>query len=59
MRNKVKRWMENNRSEYIDDCNEVNYTGLAEGAAQEFDLYEDNEEATIPEWVFDLALLIK
>ena len=51
----VKSWMKSNVSEYLDEVGEVNSTKLAEDAAQEFDLYEGEEDAEIPEWVFDYA----
>lgn len=33
-------------------------TQLAEGCADALDLYENDAEATIPDWVFDLAYLV-
>lgn len=39
-----------------DDCGDVNYTLLAENMADKFDLYEDNVDYVIPEWVFDIAV---
>lgn len=53
---KVRAWMTQHVDEYVDECNEYDCTKLAEDAAQEFDLYEDNDTFTIPEWVFDLAV---
>lgn len=50
----VRRWMSCNAKQY-QDCGETNATRLAEGAASEFDLYESDEDATIPEWVFEMA----
>lgn len=44
---KAKKWMSNNCSEYD------NATTLAEEAASEFDLYEDDIDYVIPEWVFE------
>jgi hypothetical protein len=52
---RVKKWMQEYHADYIDSCNETDHTGLAEAAAEEFDLYENDSEATIPEWIFDLA----
>ncbi|WP_394845145.1 hypothetical protein LZC95_49985 [Pendulispora brunnea] len=37
-------------------CLEVNYTLLAENAAAELELYEDDPDESIPEEVFELAL---
>jgi hypothetical protein len=51
----VKSWMRSNTDEHLD-CGEVNLTGLAENAAHEFDVYEEDSEATIPEWVFEMAV---
>jgi hypothetical protein len=51
---KVKRWMRIHESEYMDECNELDCTRLAEDAAQEFDLYE-GDNCDIPEWVFELS----
>lgn len=53
---KVKRWMIVNIDNFIDECNEVDCTSMAENAAEEFDLYEDDVDYTIPEFVFDLAV---
>ena len=38
--------------DYID-CGEVQCTQLAEAAAFDFDIYD--EDSNIPEWVFELA----
>jgi hypothetical protein len=52
-KNKVKRWMETNARQHVDRfTGEVNYTSLAEEAAQEFDIYEGDE---IPEELFELS----
>lgn len=51
----VKYWMRESIDAYVSCCDEVNLTQLAEDAAQEFDLYEDDSDATIPEWVFELS----
>lgn len=57
----ARKWMRgqlrHNRAEY-DDCGEVNSTKLAEDCAQEFNLYGDDPDATIPMWVFDLAVTV-
>lgn len=46
----VRKWMMLSLRE-MKTC-----TQLAEEAAIEFDLCADDEQATIPEWVFDLAV---
>jgi hypothetical protein len=51
----VNRWMSLNREDYIDQCGELDCTKLAEEAADMFNLYENDDEATIPEWVFEMA----
>lgn len=57
----IRKWMfrqlDHFRKDYLD-CGEVNATVLAENAAHEFDLYEENADATIPEEVFDMAVEI-
>ena len=59
MRNKVENWMRREVQEYLDECNEINCTKLAEDAANEFNLYvNDPEEGTIEEWVFELAFQV-
>lgn len=51
----VKAWMREHANKYIDQCDELNITLLAEHAAYEFDLYLNTPDATIPEWVFDMS----
>lgn len=51
----MRRWMEQHVEEHIDDVNEVDATGLAEAAAEQFDAYEDRRDYKIPEEVFDMA----
>lgn len=51
----VQTWMRMHSLEHLDPCGEVNNTELAEAAAVEFNLHEDDADATIPEWVFDCA----
>lgn len=52
----VKRYMQREIEDHVDYvCLEVNATGLAEDAAAHFDLYEDEVNYEIPEWVFDVA----
>lgn len=43
-------------SDHEDMCGEVNCTTLAEAAANEHDLYEDDYTYTIPKWVYDMAV---
>ena len=53
-------WMmrELNRNfKHYDDSGEVNCTLLAENCADSLDLYEDDDDYTIPEVVFDDAVL--
>lgn len=42
--------------EYRDKCGDINCTKLAEDACDSFNLYEDDDDATIPEWIFDCAV---
>ena len=54
---KTKRWMEQNVKDYVDrKTDEVDATGLAEAAANEFNIYENQQDYDIPEEVFDLAV---
>jgi len=53
MKRKVKKWMRDNLSEYVDECGEYNCTQLGENACQHFDLYKGDD---IPEWIFDMAV---
>lgn len=50
----VLRWMRSNLADYVDDSGEIMLTELAESAAGEFNVYE-NEDYDIPEWVFEFA----
>lgn len=57
------RWLRRNVGDYLDDCNEVDTTRLAEAAADALKLYRDPENADvddhaakIPDQVYDLAL---
>lgn len=54
-RSRIARWMGNHVDEYVDDCNEVNATGLAEACAASLDAYEDTIDYNIPAIVFDVA----
>ena len=51
----VKAWMREHARHHVDLCGELNLTGLAENAADEFEVYGADPDATIPEWVFDMA----
>jgi hypothetical protein len=60
LKKKVLAWMRNNFREHVDgSCNELNMTTLSESAADNFNLYEDEVDYTIPEWVFELATQVK
>ena len=50
-------WMRQNAGAYIDQCGEVDCTRLAEDAANEFDLYTD-DDGTIPVELFEGSFLI-
>lgn len=50
----IKSWMRKNVSDYRDDCGELDYTGLAEGCANELGIFI-NADCDIPDEVFDLA----
>lgn len=52
---KVRRFMRLHRTAFIDKCGGVDATGLAEVAAQQFDIYDDKVFFNISEWVFDMA----
>jgi hypothetical protein len=54
----VRFWMRKNVADYLDECNEYDCTRLAEDAAQKFDLYEGDDNATIPEWIFEASFAI-
>lgn len=51
----VKAWMREHAGHHVDSCGELDLTGLAETAADEFEVYDADPDATIPEWVFDMA----
>ena len=46
----VRRWMQLHAREY------TNSTNAAENCANDLDLCDDDAEATIPEYVFEIAL---
>lgn len=52
----VRRWMTEHVTEYLDECNEVNCTHLAEAACQEFDAYGPAPDYACPEEYFDWAV---
>jgi len=52
----VKAWMRTHTNEHVDSCGEVDMTRMAENAADEFEVYLPDSDATIPEWVFDMAV---
>jgi hypothetical protein len=55
--NKIKATMRRLAPDCVDkDTNEINCTKLAENTAAALNLYEDDEDYTIPEEVFDLAV---
>jgi hypothetical protein len=59
MKSRVKNWMLREVQQYLDECNEINCTKLAEDAADKFDLYvDDPEEGTIEEWVFEMSFQV-
>ena len=49
----VQNWMFRNAAEF------ETATELAEGAAAQFDLYENDRDRTIPERVFEMAAFVK
>jgi hypothetical protein len=55
-RSKVKGWMTKEVGNHVDrKTDEVNTTSLAEAAASEFNIYEDNRDYKIPDDLFDLS----
>jgi len=57
-RDLVRMWMMAEVEDY-DDGIDINCTRLAEDAADEYDLYDDDIDFTIPEWVFELAFEVE
>ncbi len=51
----LKTFMRNNLEDHRDECGEVNTTGLAELAADHFDLFEDRVDWRPLERCFDAA----
>lgn len=51
----VRDWMQTNRWQFTDLCGEINCTKMAEDAADNYNLYEDDIDFKIPEWVFELS----
>lgn len=59
LKNKVKKWMLNNYSGYVDPMTgELNATSLAEAASDQYDLYHDHISWEIPEEVFSWSVEI-
>lgn len=54
VKEKVRKYIKEHWREHVDECNEINCTGLAEACAEEFGFYTDTE-CTIHGEVFDLA----
>jgi len=60
----VRQWMRDNASDY-DDGIDINRTRMAEDAADQFDIYECDEDTairdgyTVPEWVYELAVEVE
>lgn len=53
----VKKWMRLHAKDHVDHkTGEVNATGLAESAADAFNLYEDRRDYTISEVLFSWSL---
>lgn len=48
-RGRVRNWCNTHKNEYD------NSTQLSEGCCESLDLYEDNVEWKIPEWLFEIA----
>jgi len=53
--NRARRFMDNNKLDYVDYSNQMNCTTLAEDCAEELDLYEDDIVFTIPKWLYSLS----
>lgn len=55
---KSRKWMINelkyNLSDYLD-CGEIQCTKLTEDCANCFDLYDNDNDATIPDGLFEMA----
>lgn len=51
----LRQALESDRSYYVV-ADVAQLTALAEDCANALDLYGDDDTATIPEWVFELAL---
>lgn len=53
----IKNYMLANSVDHIDNTTgSVNSTALAEDTTDHFDLYENEVDYAIPEWVYELAL---
>ena len=56
-KNQCRNWMKRNVECFLDDCNEVNCTGLAETAAHEADCDHWLDDET--HWIWDLAVEVE
>jgi hypothetical protein len=54
----ARQWMIDNAADY-DDGIDINTTRLAEDAAEQFDIYNDDIDFPIPEWVYKLAVEVE
>ena len=54
----VRQWMMDEVPNYYDGI-DINTTRLAEDAADQYDIYDDDVEFTIPEWVYELAVEVE
>ena len=57
-RDLVRQWMKDNAADY-DDGIDINCTRMAEDAADQYDIYDDDIDFTIPEWVYELAVEVE
>lgn len=51
----IKKYMKTWLADYVDECDEINATGLAEDACANFDNYEAGPTYDIPEVYFEIA----
>ena len=51
----IGRWMKTWLTDYVDECDEVNATALAEAACAHFNDYEAPPAYEIPEAYFEIA----
>ena len=45
-----------NKKEYLDECNELNYTKIAEDCANSLNIYENEVDYKIPDWLFSMVI---